>query len=138
MPFTSFLAFYFLAPIFLALFSVSKFLALAFLVSIEALAFERITILKLSSIDKPFNSYLFDFEPTSKLSLNFDSIEDERVALEKVNYSKIDFFKKKAIFKKIGFKGEIVVLSALRALSKYFIIIIRLLVIDIVNERNLR
>ena len=51
-----------------------------------------------------------------------------------VIFKKIIF--KKIGFKKIDFKGEIVILSALEALSKYFIITIRLLVIDIVNERN--
>ena len=123
-------------------FSASIFLAPAFLASTEALAPERIAILKPSSIDKPSDSYLFDFEPTFKLSLSFDLIENKRVTLEKVNYSKIDFFKKtifkKTIFKKIGLKNEIVVLFALKALSKYFIITIRLLIIDIVNERNLK
>ena len=115
---------------FLVSFLASIFLASTFLVSIETLVSKRITILKLSSIDKLFDSYLFDFELTFKLSLNFNSIEDKRVILKKVNYFKIDFFKK-VIFKKIDFKNEIVVLFALKALSKYFIITIRLLVIDI-------
>ena len=122
MPFTSFLAFYFLAP--------------TFLVFIEALALERITILKLSSVDKLFDFYLFDFESTSKLSSDFNSIKDKRVILEKVNYFKIDFFK--TIFKEINFKSEIVIFFALKVLSKYFIITIRLLVINIVNERNFK
>ena len=131
MSFTSFLAFYFLAPIFSA-----PSLAPIFLVSIEALALERITILKLSSIDKLFDPYLFDFEPTFKLSSGFDLIEDERVTLEEVNYSKIGFFK--VVFKEVSFEGGIVILSALGALSEYFIITIRLLVIDIVNKRNFK
>ena len=107
-----------------------------FLISIETLVPKRITILKLFSIDKLFDLYLSDFESTSKLSSSFDLIEDERITLKKVNYSKIDFFK--TIFKEIDFKNEIVILSALEALSKYFIITIRLLVIDIVNKRNFK
>ena len=131
MPFTNFLVFYFPAPIFLALSSAPTSPA-----STEALAPERVTILEPSSVDKLFDPYLSDFEPTSKLSSSSDLIEDERVTLKKVSYSKIGFFK--TIFKEVGFEGKTAVLSALKALSKYFIITICLLVIDIVNERNFK
>ena len=87
-------------------------------------------ILKPSSVDKLSDPYLSDFKLTSKLSSGFNSIKDERVTLKEVSYSKIGFFKK-IIFKEIGFEGEIIVFSALEALSKYFAITIRLLIIDI-------
>ena len=92
-------------------------------------------------MNKLFDPYLFDSKPTSKFSLSFNSIKGEKVILEKINYSKeIDFLKriifKKTIFKKIDFESEIIILSVLEALSKYFTITIRLLIIDIVNKRN--